>query len=141
MKKGCHRSAPRWMFASAQAACMVRRRSCHPAADEIERTITRKGHGLLAAPSMTTIRTAPASHSSAALRVLTPKVFQGTWIEAHQAAQASLEPIFVPVAPFADDRGWSLMNMLNGVMGPQGQVNFSVQYPGIVKAWHRHDKQ
>ena len=26
-------------------------------------------------------------------------------------------------------------------MSPQGQVNFSVQYPGVVKAWHRHQKQ
>jgi len=26
-------------------------------------------------------------------------------------------------------------------MSSHGQVNFSVQYPEVVKAWHRHDKQ
>lgn len=75
------------------------------------------------------------------LRVQTPRVFNGTWSDAHALAQEKLEPVFVPVTPFADDRGWSLMNMLNGVMSSQGQVNFSTQYPNAIKAWHRHDKQ
>lgn len=95
---------------------------------------------------MTTFTRPPAATSSSAsatpaLRVQSPKVFCGTWAEAHEAAKAALEPLFVPVTPYADDRGWSLMNMLSGVLGPQGQVNFSMQHPGIVKAWHRHDKQ
>jgi len=57
------------------------------------------------------------------------------------AAQAAREPLFIPAALFADDRGWSLMNQLQGVLGPQGQINYSVQYPGVVKAWHRHALQ
>lgn len=58
-----------------------------------------------------------------------------------EAAIAGKEPIFVPQSVFTDDRGWSLMNQLLGVMKPEGQVNFSVQYPGVVKAWHRHSLQ
>ena len=27
------------------------------------------------------------------------------------------------------------------MMSPEGQVNFSSQYPGTIKAWHRHQKQ
>ena len=60
---------------------------------------------------------------------------------AHESAQREGEPVFVPVPVFTDDRGWSVMNQLQGVMTAQGQVNFSVQYPGVVKAWHRHHKQ
>ncbi len=62
-------------------------------------------------------------------------------VAAHQAAQEGREPIFVPSSLFTDDRGWSLMNQMQGVMRPEGQVNFSVQYPGVVKAWHRHALQ
>jgi dTDP-4-dehydrorhamnose 3,5-epimerase len=57
------------------------------------------------------------------------------------AACERLEPVLVPVQVYADDRGWSMMNQMQGVMGPQGQVNYSVQYPGVVKAWHRHALQ
>jgi dTDP-4-dehydrorhamnose 3,5-epimerase len=78
---------------------------------------------------------------TSALRIQSPRVFQGKWTEAHELAISQREPVFVPITPYADDRGWSYMNLLNGVLGPQGQVNFSRQYPGIVKAWHRHDKQ
>jgi dTDP-4-dehydrorhamnose 3,5-epimerase len=60
---------------------------------------------------------------------------------AFEAAKRDGEPIFVPATLFADDRGWSLMNQLQGVMRPEGQVNFSVQYPGVIKAWHRHSLQ
>jgi dTDP-4-dehydrorhamnose 3,5-epimerase len=70
-----------------------------------------------------------------------PRVHTGSMAEAHQAAIAGKEPVFVPQTLYADDRGWSLMNQLKGVMGAEGQVNFSVQYPGVVKAWHRHAKQ
>ena len=50
-------------------------------------------------------------------------------------------PVFVPTRHFCDDRGWSLMNLLTGVMAPEGQINYSNQYPGVVKAWHRHERQ
>jgi len=42
---------------------------------------------------------------------------------------------------YVDDRGSSLMNGLQGVMSARGQVNFSLQNPGVVKAWHRHRLQ
>lgn len=51
------------------------------------------------------------------------------------------EPLFVPAKVFVDDRGWSIMNQLQGVMRPEGQMNYSVQNPGVIKAWHRHHKQ
>lgn len=70
-----------------------------------------------------------------------PQVFDGPVAEAYEAAQKEREPLLVPQRLFADDRGWSLMNQLQGVMSPEGQVNFSVQYPGVVKAWHRHARQ
>ena len=33
------------------------------------------------------------------------------------------------------------MNELQGVLQPEGQVNYSVQFPGVIKAWHRHAEQ
>ena len=75
------------------------------------------------------------------MKTLTPKTMTCALTEAHAAARDGKEPIFVPSAVFADDRGWSLMNQMQGVMGPEGQINFSVQYPGVVKAWHRHALQ
>jgi len=65
----------------------------------------------------------------------------GSAAEAVEIAQERTEPVFVPASYFADDRGYSLMNQLQGVMSAAGQVNFSVQHPGVVKAWHRHQKQ
>ncbi len=70
-----------------------------------------------------------------------PRVFAGTLPDAFESALAAGEPVFVPQPLYADDRGWSLMNQLQGVMRPEGQANFSVQYPGVVKAWHRHARQ
>jgi dTDP-4-dehydrorhamnose 3,5-epimerase len=61
--------------------------------------------------------------------------------ECFRDAKAQAEPRFVPASIYADDRGWSLMNQLQNVLRPEGQINYSVQYPGIVKAWHRHHKQ
>jgi dTDP-4-dehydrorhamnose 3,5-epimerase len=61
--------------------------------------------------------------------------------EAFEAAVSAREPVFVPQSHYTDERGWSLMNQLRGVMRAEGQVNFSVQYPGVVKAWHRHTLQ
>lgn len=75
------------------------------------------------------------------MEIRTPLSFTGSWLEAHELSKAEVEPVFVPIKPFADDRGWSLMNLLAGAMTDQGQINFSVQYPGAVKAWHRHDRQ
>jgi dTDP-4-dehydrorhamnose 3,5-epimerase len=92
-------------------------------------------------PNKMTAEPSAPSRTEVALRVQPVRTFTGTWAQAHEAAKAGMEPVFVPVTPYADDRGWSLMNMLQGVLGPAGQVNYSVQYPGIVKAWHRHDKQ
>jgi dTDP-4-dehydrorhamnose 3,5-epimerase len=60
---------------------------------------------------------------------------------AFSAATERREPVFVPATWFVDDRGFSLMNQMQGVMRPEGQLNYSVQNPGLVKAWHRHHKQ
>lgn len=68
-------------------------------------------------------------------------VWQNGVVEGFEVARRDRKPIFVPVAVFADDRGWSIMNQLQGILTPQGQVNYSIQYPGVVKAWHRHQKQ
>jgi dTDP-4-dehydrorhamnose 3,5-epimerase len=65
----------------------------------------------------------------------------GTAEEGYRRALAEAEPVFVPASYFADDRGFSLMNQLQGVLSPRGQVNYSTQYPGVIKAWHRHKKQ
>lgn len=75
------------------------------------------------------------------MKVSQPKHLQAPLAEAHQIALESKEPIFVPSQHYTDDRGWSLMNQMQGVMSDQGQINFSVQYPGVIKAWHRHDLQ
>lgn len=63
------------------------------------------------------------------------------WVAAHRRAIADEEPVFVRLRHYCDDRGWSLMNLLNGVMSAQGQINFSCQYPGVIKGWHRHTRQ
>ena len=60
---------------------------------------------------------------------------------AHRAALDATEPIMVPVDLYADDRGWSIMNQFQGVLAPEGQINVSIMYPGVVKAWHRHRRQ
>lgn len=82
-----------------------------------------------------------ASAANAPLRMQSPRTYEGSWAAAHELALAQREPVFVAVRPFVDDRGWSLMNLLNGVMGSQGQINFSMQNPQVVKAWHRHQNQ
>jgi dTDP-4-dehydrorhamnose 3,5-epimerase len=72
----------------------------------------------------------------------TPGVWPNADVSAaFAAARERIEPVFVPVAWYVDDRGASLMNQLQGVMTPEGQINFSVQNPGVIKAWHRHQKQ
>lgn len=61
--------------------------------------------------------------------------------EAFEMAKEELEPLLIPASIFADDRGWSVMNLMQGVLGPAGQINYSVMYPSVIKAWHRHTKQ
>ncbi len=75
------------------------------------------------------------------MKIQTPKQMTSNLSEAFQVALKSTEPIFVPSTFFADDRGWSYMNQMQGILSPQGQVNFSMQYPGVIKAWHRHEQQ
>jgi len=75
------------------------------------------------------------------MQTLPIKTFTDGLVPAFEQAKANREPLFVPATLFADDRGWSLMNQLQGVMTPQGQVNYSEMYPGVVKAWHHHTLQ
>ncbi len=65
----------------------------------------------------------------------------GSVTEAYRDAVDRSEPRFVPASIYADDRGWSLMNQLQGVMTDAGQVNYSHMYPGVCKAWHHHNRQ
>ncbi len=39
---------------------------------------------------------------------------------------------------YLDDRGRAYYDIFDGL---PGQINYSVAYPGIVKAWHRHKHQ
>lgn len=76
------------------------------------------------------------------VQVKSPGVWPNADIAAAFAAACERrEPIFVPTVWFVDDRGSSLMNQMQGVMSVDGQMNYSVQNPGVVKAWHRHHKQ
>ncbi len=75
------------------------------------------------------------------MKTSNPRVIERDIAAAYTLAVREREPVFVPAAMYCDDRGWSVMNQLQGVLGPEGQVNFSVQYPGVVKAWHRHRHQ
>ncbi|GJM18644.1 MAG: hypothetical protein DHS20C14_08570 [Phycisphaeraceae bacterium] len=67
-------------------------------------------------------------------------VFAGSLAEAWAQAKAANEPRLVEIRAHADDRGWSYMNLMTGVLAG-GQVNVSAQHPGVIKAWHRHAKQ
>lgn len=49
-------------------------------------------------------------------------------------------PAMYPLTHYVDERGFSLMQLYRGVLHG-GQINYSIQYPGIVKAWHKHIKQ
>lgn len=83
-----------------------------------------------------------SEHEAApALALRAPRTHEGAWAEALEIAGEAGEPVFVPITPYTDDRGWSLMNLMVGVLSEQGQINFSMQYPGVVKAWHRHQHQ
>ena len=75
------------------------------------------------------------------MKIATIPRFDGTIAEAQPAALQRREPVFVPTPTYADDRGWSLMNLFQRTLAVEGQVNFSVTYPDVVKAWHRHHVQ
>lgn len=75
------------------------------------------------------------------MEIRKPLACRGGAKAAYEMALEKGEPVFVPASYFVDDRGHSLMNLLLGVLSPEGQINFSVQHPGVVKAWHRHRKQ
>jgi len=68
-------------------------------------------------------------------------VFDGNVVAAYQTAIDSRQPVFMSSQVYVDDRGWSIMNQLQGVLTNRGQINFSMQYPDVVKAWHRHQRQ
>ena len=74
-------------------------------------------------------------------RIDTPRTHNGPLAQAAVLARAQREPVFVPVQVFVDDRGWSLMNQFQQVLDPKGQINYSVVYPNVIKAWHRHQHQ
>jgi dTDP-4-dehydrorhamnose 3,5-epimerase len=75
------------------------------------------------------------------MKILTPRTMTTDLSTAHKAAIEAMEPIFVPSQVFTDDRGWSLMNQMIGIITREGQINYSVQYPNVVKGWHRHKLQ
>ena len=68
-------------------------------------------------------------------------VFDGTIADARSAATDGREPMFVPTPVYTDDRGWSLMNLFQQTLAVDGQINYSVTYPQVIKAWHRHKRQ
>lgn len=70
-----------------------------------------------------------------------PAVWTGPIAGAEAQARERREPLWAPASYFVDDRGFSLMNLLAGAMTPEGQCNYSVQHPGVIKAWHRHARQ
>jgi len=76
-----------------------------------------------------------------ALRVATIRTTSEPVAAAFAAAMRDREPVFCPASVYTDDRGWSVMNQFQGVLTAEGQINFSVQYPGAIKAWHRHSRQ
>ena len=50
--------------------------------------------------------------------------------------------IFYKLDRFCDSRGWSLNDVFNKVPHVEVfQINYSVIYPGAIKAWHRHKHQ
>lgn len=75
------------------------------------------------------------------MAILTPTIHNGPVTEARDLAIQKQEPVFRPVEVYMDDRGWSLMNLMQGVLDPAGQINISAVNPGVVKAWHRHQHQ
>jgi len=60
--------------------------------------------------------------------------------ESIEHAKRSKQPVLLKPQTYQDDRGWSFMNMLQGLKN-FGQANFSHIHPGTIKAWHKHEKQ
>ncbi|MEM8670072.1 MAG: hypothetical protein AAGG48_21270 [Planctomycetota bacterium] len=87
------------------------------------------------------IRDISSQQSLSVRRMESPRVVDGDPNEAMETAIDLSEPVFLKSEIYTDDRGWSLMNQLQGVLCPEGQVNYSIQYPGVIKAWHRHEFQ
>ncbi|MDG2055179.1 MAG: hypothetical protein P8J86_10785 [Phycisphaerales bacterium] len=81
------------------------------------------------------------AHRDHVVNPASPRIHEGSWSDVEEAARSLNEPLLMPITPHADDRGWSLMNCMAGALSDQGQINYSCQHPGIVKAWHRHDRQ
>lgn len=75
------------------------------------------------------------------MNIACPPTHTGPIADAFQRARNENIPILVPVSVFADDRGWSVMNQFQNVLDPTGQLNYSVMYPSVIKAWHYHQKQ
>ena len=75
------------------------------------------------------------------MKIASIPVFDGPVGEAYAAAMESGAPLFVPTPVYTDDRGWSLMNLFQQVLAEEGQINYSVTYPQVIKAWHRHKNQ
>src|SRR5688572_15092051 len=85
-------------------------------------------------------RPLPCSAKTPRMTIQSPRVVPDL-VAAHAASLRDGERVFVPASIYADDRGWSIMNQFQGVLGAQGQINYSVMYPGAIKAWHRHKLQ
>jgi len=49
-------------------------------------------------------------------------------------------PGLMPLSAWVDDRGWSFMGLMAGILSG-GQINYSVQQPDVIKAWHLHERQ
>lgn len=58
-------------------------------------------------------------------------------VMAYQQALAERAPFFVPTARYLDDGGWSIMAQLHEAVGFDLQANYTVQFSGVVKPWHR----
>lgn len=82
-----------------------------------------------------------ASERSVLPAMLAPQVVNCSAKAAMQMAERLQEPVLLETKIYADDRGWSLMNQLTGVLSEEGQINFSLQYPNVIKAWHKHSYQ
>lgn len=61
--------------------------------------------------------------------------------DAKNIAYKEVVPVLVPIQTFIDTRSFSFLNILNGNLPQNGQINYSKVFPGVVKAWHRHKKQ
>jgi len=54
--------------------------------------------------------------------------------------ESASTPGLMPLTAFVDDRGWSFMGLMAGIL-QGGQMNYSVQQPETIKAWHLHERQ